>query len=433
MSEEDRARVLIKLRRYDEAAELAREALVRHPTDASLFDALANALIADDPDCALDAAEEAARIRPEDPVVLETLTRCLMAVERLPAALEVCKRLRSVGAHLPESHAHYAAILHTLGVRWEKPRLVRAAYRSIRTAQELDPDLVYTHLVLGRMAFEEGDYGAAWAHTNKALWLDPDDVPARVLLGNIAERRGAYRVAGDHYLVAAKADPSSDGATSLARMRGTARRVSPFRLSSLAARWLQRVAIEQSLSSEAREVRDRARVVDAPTWRSGDWWVRGWRGGVIVTIAAVALIALVTSGTGPDSGDARAEGGELAAERSAVAVSDLEIGECLGTRIDGSLAWRLDSGVDVVDCAGPKYAILVGMVDSSVTTGTSEDGTTDRERLCAELAERALGMSVEAAGLESVVPASDVVPDGDTPCFVASAAPITVPTVVESP
>jgi Flp pilus assembly protein TadD len=196
-----RAEVLIDLRRYAEAAEMAAQAVAADPENVSARCTLAYALLeagnteeslraaeaaaAADPDYewphrlralalvrsgrkvdALRAAEEAVRLAPYERTAHQVHAECLLEVRRYGDAKDAANRVREMA---PAS----ADGLLLLGLIAIRKRQAQKAYRYLSEAVRLEPDNAHAHNQLG-VAYEMLENGAAARESfEAAARLDP--------------------------------------------------------------------------------------------------------------------------------------------------------------------------------------------------------------------------------------------------------------------
>jgi tetratricopeptide (TPR) repeat protein len=176
----ERIRMLCDLRRFDEAATLARRAIATTPDEAEAWCLLAQALLGTEKyGLALDAAGRAAAIAPED---------------------EWPHRLRSIA--LSALHRDTDALA--------------AALESVRC----EPFVWVTH---GRVASASAACGMkdqALAAAAKAVELGPNEARAWVTAGDVSAKCGKPKEAEQYYAAALRLDPqSADAHNGLGRLR----------------------------------------------------------------------------------------------------------------------------------------------------------------------------------------------------------------------
>jgi tetratricopeptide (TPR) repeat protein len=173
-----RARALIELERWDDAADAARESLADEPDDAPVLALLAYA------EWKLDNAAEAERA-------------VLAALEQAPDS--------------PPLLSLYAHIVASEGQLEKAERLVE---RALRLAPE-DSDVRRT---AAEIAYLQGRDSEADRHSRDALALDPEDAHAHALLGVTAAERGRVRPAAGYLRTAAELDPAIEHHARAARL-----------------------------------------------------------------------------------------------------------------------------------------------------------------------------------------------------------------------
>jgi tetratricopeptide (TPR) repeat protein len=221
-----RARTLLHLRRYPEAAAAARDGLRSDPTDGVLLTILTAALLdGDELRDGLRTSEQAVAALPDSADArrlhgwaLHRLHRCRRGVQVLRGAVELAPSD-------PACHRALADCLMAVGAtsgqmivrRTSKARRLREADAHVSAAERLDPSSAASHLARANLCRARGDRAAAREAVLRALAIDPNDARAHLILGLIAHRNRDARAAGGHYVEAARLNPRSSVA--LAQLR----------------------------------------------------------------------------------------------------------------------------------------------------------------------------------------------------------------------
>ncbi|MEL7155767.1 MAG: tetratricopeptide repeat protein, partial [Actinomycetota bacterium] len=215
-----RIQSLLDLGRPEEAAQVAAEALTTDPDNAELLAARAEALVEFDPKSALEPAQRAVTLAPDQPLIMRSLLRVQWRAGKLQPALETADRLRTMAPEMPEAHAWRSGVLVSQiaasNRRVPKKRDLAEAKASAERAIEVAPWWPSAHVMLGRVLLIDGRADDATAAAGTALQLDPNSAMAHELMGDIHQMQGNIREAGDHYVSAGKASPDA-GATSRLR------------------------------------------------------------------------------------------------------------------------------------------------------------------------------------------------------------------------
>jgi tetratricopeptide (TPR) repeat protein len=200
----ERARLLLALRRPEEAARLLQDALAGGANRAALYGELARAMIAlSRPAEALAAATELVRLRPEDEWGYRLSSRALVELGRRPEAVRAAAEGVRLAPQRWETHVQLAAALAAR-------RAWRAAAAAARQAVQLAPEEPATHSVVGSVALGRRRYRAAERAYRRVLELDPNDATARGNLALVTLRRGRLAQAASGFADAIATDPRGD-------------------------------------------------------------------------------------------------------------------------------------------------------------------------------------------------------------------------------
>jgi len=181
--------VLLRERRFADAAAAFRTALGQHPGDPTLLSALATAeLQAGRPDAALAALEPAIRDQPQEPRFHFLAGRAhLLRQEVADARREFAEGLRLN----PRSAAALVELAGVAVVEGDAAQAVTLAQRALA----IDPRARGAHLVWGQALDRLHDDANARVQVETELAAWPDDFRAAFLLGELAERRADAAVA----------------------------------------------------------------------------------------------------------------------------------------------------------------------------------------------------------------------------------------------
>jgi Flp pilus assembly protein TadD len=205
----ERVRLLCELRRYDEAAALARRTTATAPGEPDGWCLLAQALLGlDDDEGALDAARRAAALAPgfEWPHRLQSIA--LSSLGRLQEALDAAIESVRCEPHAWQTHARVAGVSAGLGLH---DQAEAAASRAL----ELAPNASRAWVAAGGVAAAGGNRVLAVERYHRALQLDPQDADAHAGLARVhLVRRNFANPAGlaaaaSGFATAVRTDPRS--------------------------------------------------------------------------------------------------------------------------------------------------------------------------------------------------------------------------------
>ncbi len=184
-TERERARVLLSMRRYDEAARVLAAVVAAEPDSSHAW-------------CMLAQAELAVRLEPHNWV-----------------------------GHLSVAQAAVGAADY-VGERGVSRLTV--AERAVGAARELAPEEPEVHYLAGQVSREAGDSDAAVEHFRRTLASDPAHAGAMNELGRISLERGHTGQAAEHFIQASRTAPGEavygrNVAVAVARMEASSHRL----------------------------------------------------------------------------------------------------------------------------------------------------------------------------------------------------------------
>lgn len=214
-----RARALIQLGRYQEAASVAREGLASAPDDHVLHRMLAIALSKlGDKREALKHATSAVQLNGSgfDHTLLGQI---LVYAGRHEEGVDALRRGVALSPMDPYSHQSLAEGL----IKWGGARkigaqaIIQEARASAETAMAIDPVDPASHMVLAKAFLFLKDLDSAEQYARSGLAIEPNNHVGHQLLGVIADNRGDVKAAGEHFVTAAKANPGSSNSLKMLR------------------------------------------------------------------------------------------------------------------------------------------------------------------------------------------------------------------------
>ena len=196
-----RARVLLDLERYDEAASLLARIVATEPYDSRAWCLLAAAhLGAGRYEEAAAAASRAITLAPSNdwPYRLASIAQRQLGqiTAAVSSAREACKLA-------PDEWQAYTCLAQAELTR----EYFSAAERPAATALRLAPHEPDAHFIAGLVSYGQRNWKAARTHQERALALDPAHSGALNELGRISLRRGGYPRAARHFIQAAQSAP----------------------------------------------------------------------------------------------------------------------------------------------------------------------------------------------------------------------------------
>ena len=222
-SARERARALLGLRRYPEAAAAAREALASAPDDPDLLVVLAAALCESGRAAeAFPAAQQAVALRPGDAYAARTLGWVTHKLGREREAADILAHALTLDPHDAETHVMRAETLLAQAHRTRIPgkgrtALFDGAWGHAAEAVRLEPGRAGGYLLHGKVSVARGNGGVAEMWARKGLEVEPDHPVGHQVLGMAAQIRGDTRAAADHYVQAGKLNPRSGSSMKLLR------------------------------------------------------------------------------------------------------------------------------------------------------------------------------------------------------------------------
>lgn len=198
----DEAKVLLDVKRYDEAASLLARIVATAPEDAQAWTLLASAhLGADRHGEAVAAASRAAALAPFDdwPHRLASIAQRHLGkiTEAIGSASEACRLAPG------EWRAYLCLAQAQLAAPVELAAAERAAAHALRLAPN-EPDAYFT---AGQVRYAQERWKEARAYQERALALDPDHSGAQNELGRISLHLGGTPEAARHFIQAARSAP----------------------------------------------------------------------------------------------------------------------------------------------------------------------------------------------------------------------------------
>jgi tetratricopeptide (TPR) repeat protein len=197
-----RARVLLDLKRYAEAASLLALVVAVEPEDSRAWCLLAQAHLGNAQyQEAADAAKRAITLAPSNdwPYRLASIAYRHLghSTSAWKAATEACKLA-------PDQWQSYVCLAQAeLARRMD----FDAAERAAANARRLAPDEPEVHYVSGLASFTRGYWKAARAHQERTLALNPGHSGALNELGRLELRRRSHAGAAQHFIQAAQSAP----------------------------------------------------------------------------------------------------------------------------------------------------------------------------------------------------------------------------------
>jgi Flp pilus assembly protein TadD len=198
------ARVLLDLKRYDEAISLLVVLVAAEPADGRAWCLLASAHLGAGHDQeAAAAADRAINLEPYDEWPYRLASLAQQRLGNVSAALTAAREACRLAAHEWRAHMCLAQAQLATGVDFLTAE--RAAAEALRLAP-LEPDAHYT---AGQVAYAQENWKAAKAYQERALALNPNHAGALNELGRIRFRRGDQPGAARHFIQAARTAPGS--------------------------------------------------------------------------------------------------------------------------------------------------------------------------------------------------------------------------------
>jgi tetratricopeptide (TPR) repeat protein len=196
------ARMLLDLKRHDEAASLLAPIVAAEPENSQAWCLLAAAHIGAGRSAeAAAAAERAISVAPADawPYRLASIAH------RRPGEITTAIRLASEACRLaPNEWRGYICLAHALlATEVDFDAAAQAAANALRLAPN-EPD---AHFIAGQVSYAQQNWKAARAHYQRALALHPTHSGALNELGRVSIHRGGHRRAAGHFIQAARSEP----------------------------------------------------------------------------------------------------------------------------------------------------------------------------------------------------------------------------------
>ena len=201
-----RARLLCELRRFAEAADLARRAIAAMPDDAEAWCLLSQALLGSDDDAAaLDAARRATSLAPESEWPHRLRSIALTSLGRDAEALDAALESARCEPFAWQTHTRVAGASIAVGLKEQ-------ATAAVAKAVELAPGVSQVWVVSGDVAARNGDRQTAQASYQNALRIDPQNASAHSGLARLSFKRHGPNAAGlaaaaSGFTTAVRSDP----------------------------------------------------------------------------------------------------------------------------------------------------------------------------------------------------------------------------------
>jgi tetratricopeptide (TPR) repeat protein len=232
-TERERARVLLSMRRYEDAARMLAVLVAAEPDDAQTWCLLAQAeLGAGRSREGLKSARRAMALEPAGSWPHRLASIALQRMGDSRAAVEAALDAARLEPHDWVSHLSVAQA--AVGARdytgeGGMSRLAIAG-RAVAAARQLAPDEAEVHYFAGQVSREAGDQDAAIRHFQRALASDPAHAGALNELGRISLDRGRTGQAAEHFIQAARTAPGEsvygrNVAVAVARMEASSHRL----------------------------------------------------------------------------------------------------------------------------------------------------------------------------------------------------------------
>ena len=196
------ARVLLDLKRYDEAASLLVLIVAAEPSDGEAWCLLATAhLGAGQYRGALAAASRALTLAPSDDWPYRLASTAYRHLGNVSAAVDAANEACKLAPH--EWLAYISLAQAQLATEIDFDAAERAAATALRLAP-LEPD---AHFTAGHISYTRESWKSARAHLERALSLDPTHSGALNELGLIRLHRGDHPRAAWHFIRAVRSAP----------------------------------------------------------------------------------------------------------------------------------------------------------------------------------------------------------------------------------
>lgn len=204
-----RAQGLLELKRFDDAGSLLERLLGREPDNPLAWGLLAQSKLgAEDPRGALEAAERAAALAPDDDWPHRLRSIALQQLGDDEGAIAAAREAVAAGPHTWQAYSRLAI---ALGVAKQD---LDEALASAELGVELGPHVPAAHYALGVVHDRRGDHAEAERCFRQALELDPQHTPSHNALATrqLAASRGRpgnLAAAASGFRDAVQADPRS--------------------------------------------------------------------------------------------------------------------------------------------------------------------------------------------------------------------------------
>lgn len=198
-----RARAMLDVKRYDEAAGLLTRLVAAEPDDSQAWCLLARAQLgANRSQEAAAAANRAVALAPADDWPHRLASASMLRLGNVPEAVRAASESCRLAPHQWLCHLSLAQAALAL-------RDFYTAGQAAAAARSLAPAEPEAHVISGKVSLACGDHVAARAHQERALALSPTHSDALNELGRIELRRSGSRSAqaARHFVQAARSAP----------------------------------------------------------------------------------------------------------------------------------------------------------------------------------------------------------------------------------
>jgi tetratricopeptide (TPR) repeat protein len=135
------------------------------------------------------AFESTLKLAPKAGLPLVALGLVLLQMDQVPQAIELLRGRVQSGADDYLALWFLAEALNRGGARPGTPD-ENEALQALEKSVRLNPDLVYSRTLLGKMLLRRGDLDRAAEHLEKALEIEPENVPATYQLAQVYNKKG---------------------------------------------------------------------------------------------------------------------------------------------------------------------------------------------------------------------------------------------------
>jgi tetratricopeptide (TPR) repeat protein len=219
-------RMLLGARRYDDAVDAARRALVERPDDSTLLVLLSTAFVhTGRGDEAVDAAQRAIAADPGLAVAHGALGDAhLLGTERWHHAVDAYSRAIAIDPHessyftgRAQATLHYVPDGTPIRRRSSGTEAMASARADAMRALALEPDSALPHVVYAKVELSARNPIGARQAAEHALRIDPNSAIALQVRGIALQQLGDIEGASQSFVDAAREDPRSDAPIRLLR------------------------------------------------------------------------------------------------------------------------------------------------------------------------------------------------------------------------